>query len=346
MNIINLKGVIMEISSTVKIFTEGGRNIGFGHITRCISLYSEILKRGIKTKFVISGELNNVSMLKGIDYTNETWLHKEYLNNNLNENDYVIIDSYKIDKALCEYISNLSNKVIFIDDIGRIEYPEGIIVNPSLDATSINYSISPKRFLLTGPKYVILKPIYTTKFIKIIPKKIKRILVTLGGTDIRELTPFILKNIIKHFKNIRFDFVVGSIYSKEFFAEYKNIKTIHIHHNINSYKMFRLMINSDLAITAAGQTIYELMITKTPFIPIQVIENQENNVRSLLKFNSNQIILKYDSDNLREDLLSSLKFYYVLKNRLDHNKAYENVIDGLGSKRIIDELLEDKKVRL
>jgi spore coat polysaccharide biosynthesis predicted glycosyltransferase SpsG len=43
-----------------------------------------------------------------------------------------------------------------------------------------------------------------------------------------------------------------------------------------------LMVKSDLAITAAGQTIYELLATQTPFIPIKVIENQENNVNGFI----------------------------------------------------------------
>jgi UDP-2,4-diacetamido-2,4,6-trideoxy-beta-L-altropyranose hydrolase len=326
----------------VKILTEGGKDIGLGHISRCLSLFDELLKRKISSELIINGDVKDVGFLHGIIYSNNNWLQSDYINKCISKEDYIIIDSYLADKGIYDNLVVVSKKVMYIDDIGRIEYPVGIIVNPSLDATSINYPIKAKSILLTGPKYVILKPIYNIDFIKIIPKNIKSILVTTGGTDIRALTPFILENIVKNFKNIRFDFVVGSVYSKEFFAEYKNTKNILIHHNINSKKMFRLMMNSDLAITAAGQTIYELMVTKTPFIPIQVIDNQENNIRSLLKYNSKQIVLKYYSDNLKEELLNSLKLYGLLEYRLDHNKSYENVIDGLGSKRIIDKLLEDK----
>ena len=38
----------------VFIITEGGKNIGFGHITRCLSLYQAFEEKGILPKFIIN----------------------------------------------------------------------------------------------------------------------------------------------------------------------------------------------------------------------------------------------------------------------------------------------------
>ena len=38
----------------VFIITEGSKNIGFGHITRCISLYQAFEERGIIPEFIIN----------------------------------------------------------------------------------------------------------------------------------------------------------------------------------------------------------------------------------------------------------------------------------------------------
>jgi len=38
----------------VFIITEGSKNIGFGHITRCISLYQVFEERGILPEFIIN----------------------------------------------------------------------------------------------------------------------------------------------------------------------------------------------------------------------------------------------------------------------------------------------------
>ena len=49
----------------VFIITEGGKNIGFGQITRCLSLYQTFKERGIKPKFIINGDSDiNMNILK------------------------------------------------------------------------------------------------------------------------------------------------------------------------------------------------------------------------------------------------------------------------------------------
>ena len=40
----------------IYIITEGGRDIGIGHITRCISLCQAFEERGIKPEFVVNGD--------------------------------------------------------------------------------------------------------------------------------------------------------------------------------------------------------------------------------------------------------------------------------------------------
>ena len=42
----------------VFIITEGGKDIGFGHITQCLSLYQAFKEKGILPKFIINGDNN------------------------------------------------------------------------------------------------------------------------------------------------------------------------------------------------------------------------------------------------------------------------------------------------
>lgn len=325
----------------VKILTEGGKNIGLGHISRCMSLYAEVSRRDISIDFIINGDVSSIDFLHGITFKNENWLQGEFLHNYITSDDYVIIDSYKAEKAVYDSIVKLSSKAMFIDDIGRLDYPEGIIVNPSLDSSSIDYSNSPNSILLSGPDYVIVRPPFVGIKRETTFNGLKRILITMGGTDLRELTPLLINYVCKNLKDIEFDIVIGSKETHEVYEQYLGFKNIAIHYNIDATEMFDLMMSCDLAITAAGQTIYELLATHTPFIPIQIIENQENNIRSLLKFNPNQIVLKHDDNNLVERIFNALDIYDASGYRQEQNKAYEGLIDGYGAKRIIDKLLED-----
>lgn len=325
----------------VKIFTEGGKDIGLGHISRCSSLYNEIATRGISVDFIVYGDIGKIDFLNGINIINGNWLDREYLINNLSSYDYVIVDSYKASKELYEIISKKSKRALFIDDIGRLVYPEGIIVNPSLDSSHIDGSHSSNSILLSDPEYVILRDSFRDVKREDISNEVKKVLIMMGGTDIRGLAPLIIDNICRNMLDIEFNIVTGSKDMEKINSQISKPNNITFYNNLDATQIMELMISSDLAITAAGQTIYELLATQTPFIPVQVIENQENNVKSLLKYNPEQIVLRYDDLDFLSNLNSALEIYSDVEYRKNYNLKYKGLVDGYGSKRIVDYLLKN-----
>lgn len=325
----------------IKIFTEGGKDIGLGHVSRCSSLYNEVSDRGISVEFMVFGDIGNIDFLNGINIINENWLDKEYLFNSISSDDYAIVDSYKAAKAIYNIISKNTKKALFIDDIGRIAYPEGIIVNPSLDSSHIDYSQSPNSILLSGPEYVILRQQFRGVKREDISNEVKRVLIMMGGTDIRGLIPLIINSICRNIPDTEFHIVTGPKDAWNMQSQISEINNITFHKNQNATQMIELMASSDLAITAAGQTIYELLATQTPFIPIKVIENQENNIKSLLKYNPEQIVLRYDDSDFLSHLNKALEIYSSFEYRKNCKRKYKGLIDGYGSKRIVDYLLKD-----
>lgn len=325
----------------IHIFTEVGKDIGLGHISRCSSLYDEVISRGVKADFVVYGDVFHTGLLNGINTKNDYWLDENYLIDKISGNDYVIVDSYNAGIGIYEIISNLAKKALYIDDTGRLNYPKGIIVNPALDASQIQYLQSPDRVLLSGPEYVILRPPFIGLKRRLLNEEVRTVLISMGGADIRKLTPLIVSSICRKKPDIIFDIVIGLNDSRVSRRKYKENNNINIHDNINATDMMKLMINADLAITTASQTVHELIATQTPFIPIQIIENQENVVRSLSKYNPGHIVLRHDDENLAEGLLRA----FIISNEFDYRKTqslkYRNLIDGYGSKRIIDKLLDD-----
>ena len=163
----------------------------------------------------------------------------------------------------------------------------------------------------------------------------------MGGTDIRSLTQIIIDHISKKKLDVEFDVVVSYENIGEIQPQISEMINIIFHNNLNADEMVELMINADIVITTAGQTIYESIAAQTPFIPIQVIENQKNNINSLLKYNPEQIVLKYDDINFTENLNKAFNIYADLEYRKKNIDCYRGLIDGYGSKRIVDCLLED-----
>ena len=328
---------------SVKIFTEGGKNIGLGHISRCYALYYEIARRNVTVQFFVFGELKNYKLIDGLNLINEDWLSLEFVREHVTSDDYVIIDSYKALKVIYEEISRRSKKAIFIDDTGRLDYPKGIIVNPSLDSISIDYSKSYGYTLLTGPRYIILREYFRNLKRTNVSKKLTKVMITMGGSDIRNLLPKIIGNICRNMPEIQFD-VVASFYDlNKIEIQSFNLENVTYYSDVNAKEMAGIIMSSDLVITAAGQTIYELLATKTPFVPIQVVDNQKNNLRALSKINPKQIVLHFNDKDLIDKLHDSIQLFSQVEYRQRHASIYKDLIDGHGAKRIIDFLLRDEQ---
>lgn len=322
-----------------KIFTEGGSNSGLGHITRCCSLYDEIKSRGFEVNIYINGDVSSIKFLENYNIVNWNWLDKEYLNDQISNEDYCIVDSYLADEKIYREIAIKSKTVLYIDDMNRIEYPKGIVVNPSLNTDSLHYNKRKQNEYLLGSDFIILRApfINSKKFnIKVKPK---RVLVIIGGSDMKNITPTIVQKVCNSKMNIYFDIIVGST-----FANIHDIKSVvkenvTLHFNLGAEEIQRLMVQTDFAITASGQTIYELLATKTPFIPIKIADNQINNLNGLKKYNPSIRHVDIDESNWDDSLLEEFTRLCDYNYRIMFNEAFLNLVDGLGSKRIIDRLL-------
>lgn len=323
----------------VKIFTEGGSDIGLGHISRCSALYDEIVNRKIDVEFIIYGYIDNVAFLKERIVKNINWMSEDFLNSYVSNTDYCIVDSYLASEDLYRIISNKSKKALFIDDNIRINYPKGIIVNPSIYVDDLCYPRNNNNIYFLGPEYIILRSYFVNNERNNINKNVKQVLITMGGSDIRSLTPMIIKHICNKYSDIRFCVVNGNVSYNIDFDENIELSNIQVYYNIDAKLMKSLMLKSDFAITAAGQTIYELLATQTPFIPIKTVDNQSNNISGLKKINPFQVIIEHDEEYLLEKLEKEFETMLSRNKRQALVNLYKNQIDGLGSKRIIDSLL-------
>ena len=123
----------------VFIITEGGKNIGFGHITRCLSLYQAFKEREIRPKFIIKEDNNIKCLLNGANYQLLNWIEKPDKAFKLLKNaDIAIIDSYLADISFYNTLSDLVKIPVYIDDNKRLGYPNGIVVNGNIHAEKLN----------------------------------------------------------------------------------------------------------------------------------------------------------------------------------------------------------------
>lgn len=336
----------MKTEIKIKIFTEGSEKIGFGHLSRCAALYDEAIRQGFSAELFIQTsdyDFTANSILSNRRYSVVNWQSKKYLQENLDANDYCIVDSYLATLEIYEEVSKKSRKALYLDDYARIDYPRGIIVNPSLSTDGLYYPQKLDREYLLGRDYIILRTPFLNKKKSYNPK-IKRILITMGGTDIIQLTDRITCQLAPQFPKISFDIVSGK--NSEIHMKLKHYDNVKVYNNLTDQEMCDMMLKSDFAITAAGQTIFELMALEIPFFVIQTAENQSNNINSLKKLLKKEWYITLGETNGLEKVEEILKKAINCLDLTVNLLLIESLIDGLGSKRIVKELINEKPLIL
>lgn len=322
----------------VWLLTEGGIGIGFGHIMRTSAIYAELVRRGIWVKFLVYGlEVN--SFLKNYYYENVDWRNEEYLATIISKEDYVIVDSYLAEEKLCHYISSIASKALFIDDTKRIDYPAGVVLNPSPIGKELDYpKLAGVKYLL-GAEFVILREPFQENFNKILQKQITTVLLTLGGVDVTNTMPLLIKLLNEQYPQIKKYVVMGSSSTNQ--GKSLLGDRDELYGNITAEQMRELMLKVDFAISACGQTLLEVAKVGLPTIAIQTADNQKYNVEF---WTTNQSIL-YAGNHSDPDLVDNIKTHLLTIQ--DSNVRVDLVAKGLniakqfaGVQAIVNEFLK------
>jgi UDP-2,4-diacetamido-2,4,6-trideoxy-beta-L-altropyranose hydrolase len=273
---------------------DSNKRTGIGCITRSLNLAS-CLKKKAPITFVTEKNKEAVKLIKNEGYpliTTPCWssVEKEIegisrvLKRLSKENEIVFVLEYKIlNKEFIKEISKIVAKTIVIAN-----YPKHQLL-PSADVV-INANVFPKeggeilksgktKYYL-GPKYMILAEQFARAKPITVSEKVRNIFVTMGGSDPENATMDIVRALNKVEEEFTATVVIGPFYSSE--NKLRKLianspKSIRLKKNLNSTEMFKLMRKSDLAISAAGISLYELCHLGVPTmaLPWSVVYNHQ-----------------------------------------------------------------------
>jgi len=318
----------------ISIFTEWHKTTGRGHLTRCISLAESFIEIGFNPVIFIDCDENiEIKINPNILYVK--WLsNKSLFEKKAKDSHIIIIDSYLAPVFYYKKAGELCDVPVFFDDYFRLNYPKGIIVNGSIGINSDFY----KRYnfnntVLAGASYQIINKEFKNNPVKKTLKKVTNILITLGGVNYNNFINELITEIQKLDRNIKLHVVVSNNYQKTI-----NSKNILYYSDIDACEMNSLMCLSDFAITGVGQTIYELIATKTPFVAIKLADNQKYNAIGLQNLKLATVIKKF---NLNETFINEIKTLLTFEKRNELSSKYQTVIDSKGASRIISEIFKE-----
>ncbi len=319
----------------VFIITEGGKNIGFGHITRCLSLYQAFQERGILPEFIINGDNNIEYLLKDVNYQIFNWLdEKSKLFEKVKDADIAIIDSYLADISVYNTLSELTKLSVYIDDNKRLDYPDGVVVNGNIHAEKIDYPKKDGIIYLLGTKYTPLRKEFWEVPKKEIKDKIESIMITFGGDDARNLTPKIMNLLNKEYSALKKNIIIGKAFHNIEEIKKEIDKNTDLIYYSDAEKIKEIMLGSDIAISAGGQTLYELARIGVPTIGICVTDNQSGIIKEWGKTGFLEYTGWYNKNNNITKINKLLKNLKNNKIRKFKSKIGRKFVDGKGAKRI------------
>lgn len=327
----------------VIIYANGSSTIGLGHIMRTLTLSKELKKKGIFVEYITDRSDNET-----IKLIEDNEFHAIYVENILDylldyqkpKYDLAILDDYNIDEHDINKFYRIANRIVYIDDLAKfIEYNMDILINTSIEALNIDYKGYAKT---SGPKYALLRDEF--KNLKhIIPKSnVEKIMITLGGGDKDNIIKDISDSLLDNYNDIEYNIILGNSYKyKDYMME--NYKAKNINFYINTNTMAEIILNNDLAISAGGNTLYELSACGIPTIAIIIADNQRKFVQGIhRKTGMDYIDLVGESfrdkkENFLDIFERNIKDY---KYREKISNKMFNLVDGNGSSRIVDEIME------
>lgn len=337
----------------------GSEQIGYGHIMRCMTLANCFVDLH-QDVFFISKYTKGTELLKeeGFDIRKIGSEVSESTIGIDNNSDYaqvleteiipilrvekpecVIIDDYNVDADFFKLIHIYTKFIAYIDDLNAFDYPVDMIINGTASAFNMDYKIIKDRILLLGMKYNLLRKEFQKITHKPIKNKINAVLITTGGSDSHHMTQIIANFLLsdEYTAKMKIHIIIGGAFTEEL-SLYDLGKLDNVFIYKSPKQMSAIMLKCDIAITAGGSTLYELMACGIPTISFIYAENQTPQVKALEK---EKLLLNLGWYNeLDGDLLiSQIRKLEDYKMRKQVSESGINNLDGQGAMRCAKKIL-------
>lgn len=295
-----IKTLSSPSDETVYYRVDGDSSIGAGHIVRCVSIAQEVEAQGGKAVFVSTNEesvkilqkYNFEPLLVGGDPRHLGKFDAQKLADVMDGDTSVLVDSYGITNEFFDTCADLDLKVAYIDDMytfetGSLSDPVRrnvrVLINYSFGFSEEDYDNVYKGTstkLLIGPKYAPVRKVFREKADQYqVRDKVENVLITTGSTNPNKSLEKMAQGCRDALSDARISVVVGPNAS----FDSSLVSKLNLHLIKGATDLSDYMFGSDLVISAAGTTLYELYTLGVPTIVVPIVENQLANAKGYEK---------------------------------------------------------------
>lgn len=339
----------------VIIRADGNKELGLGHVMRCAAIAEAIVAKGDSVFFAVSDEASKEVVERlGFNCAVLSGSHRRFSENDAEllanlasrlSASNVLVDSYAVGYAFFNRLEQLGISCTYIDDAYSFEH--GFSSEPRRWRVSsvVNYGFGfelesyKKTFrntstsLYIGPRYAPVRSGFRNVEY-VVQKNVKRVLLTSGATNPSCTLERMAESCGRFLPNAHLTIVVGAL------AEFDGARVNSLDYDIvrNARNMPALMSESDIAVSAAGSTLYELSCVGVPMIAVPVVDNQVANARGVVRLDVGKAILNkswetYELGEIIEALCGSRIM------RESYSAKARELVDGAGAKRIAESIL-------
>jgi len=321
-----------QVTFTIK--TKGGHQEGMGDVVSSIAFGNEIKRLSHDVNIIINDNDNVKKLIADNGFRfliAETIDELGIIKNKFG--DIVILNQLNTSIDETQFFKKNSKLIVTIDDVGNSSKVSDICFNP----------LYPIENSFSDLKYIPLKQEVLEKIhhIKPVKQEVENILVIQGGSDTYGFIPKITESLYSIPQHINVNIVLGPNFLHEDSLNHTLKKSPRKFNFIkNKNDLTDIFIDSDIAITAAGFTLFELICLGVPCI---------TSCAELFEVETAERIEKYRcciNHGFGRDLSGNelLKTVNKLMNnyelRLKMSTDGKALIDGKGSERIVHKIID------
>ena len=312
------------------ILTEGDRTRGLGHLGRCLGYAQYWRRMGAAVRCIVDGDDAARRFLEAETVVLRRWQDDGAVPEV--EHTVAIADSYSAGPAVLNAISSQAMTAVYLDDLERDDYPPGLVIHTApgqLERTGRR-----ARWLI-GPAWQPMpSAFWTVPPRKPAAERVGSVLVLVGGTDLRNLGGRLTGLARRVFPDSRVHLVLGA----GVLGETPAPPNVTVHRALAPAALRDLMLEADLALSAAGQTLYQLARCGAPALMIGVADNQAKHLREWPRTGAMLSAGMWDVPGLDERVLECLKFMKPASVRHAMSAAGQATVDGQGAARLAERI--------
>lgn len=271
---------------------DASREIGGGHVMRCLALADRLASDGAEATFACSRETSETVPALVNSNHEMVLLNDPFDGSELAQSgriwDAAVVDHYLIDAGYERELRIAAPVIVAIDDLADRPHDCDILVDQNLGRVAAAYQglVPPRATLCLGPDFALLRPEFARARQAVLARRrrqasARRIFVSLGMTDVGGITARVVYAVLAAGSDAEVAVLIGP--STPSLAELRALEAedsrVQLH--IDEPDVCTLMAESDLAVGAAGTTSWERCCLGLPTIVLVLAPNQSFIARNL-----------------------------------------------------------------